>query len=115
MIGTTVENVQQVAAIELQKKTCFNKQGLNHVWLHSESTLFTELFKLDGRNTVDNFQQVAEITTFPQTRSKIMFDALWIQCFLQNCSNSMIRNTVDNFLQVSALKYRKKHFSINKV
>ena len=54
-------NFQQVAAIELQKKTCFHKQGLNHVWLHSESTFFTELFKLDGRNTVDNFQQVAAI------------------------------------------------------
>ena len=44
--SNTVDNVQQVAAIELQKKTHFHKQGLNHVWLHSESNFFTELFKL---------------------------------------------------------------------
>ena len=67
--------------------------------------LFTELFKLDDRNTMDNFQQVAaiEITTFPQTRSKIIFDAIWTR-FKHTCSNQDDRNTVDNFQQVAALE-----------
>jgi hypothetical protein len=56
-----IQSDLQIGAIELQKKQLFHKQGIKSCLIALWKYIFTELFKLDDRDTVDNFQQVAAI------------------------------------------------------